>query len=802
MVRLLRFTPPREQWLIFGLYVLLACIITFPAVATLGTHVIGGSTGDNYEMLRHVWWFSHALKTGQPLYYQSLMGYPDGFPSLILAAVQLQYTPMTLLALVLPVTLAYNIVILLAIALNGWSAFWLARALLGRENGVPAFLAGVVYASAPLFQGHLFDGHAGLLMAFPTPLFVWALIRLVQAERQVWAWGLAVILLFNLVPSGHSLQVIYVLMPIVSAFLLWLIIRRDWRGGQRVIVVCGLASVFFLIFMSPMISETLSTTAYTDVGGVVRYSADLLSIVSPSFFHPMWGFLSYPAQVLGTNLGEGIGYVGVWVALLVVLALWRKRESRWWGWLWLVAWMLSLGSLLKVLDSPILINLGDYQTHVPLWWAWVQDITGFSLARTPARFNFTAVLALAMMAGYGFSVFWAWGKRWDIPRGFARACAVLLMAGIVWDVQVFFPMPTRETTLPQALYDLQERDDVRAVFDVPNGHLLAAKDALYYQTAHQKPLMGGQVTRQTPVNPAKLNVLEASLNPALLREYGADVVVFHKARAKEIDAYDSLLAKFSTWGAPFYEDETLALYNVPRNGILQNNTIALSSGGTYETAYVADVYVAQRQWLDFTAVLEARGRDVTLLVDGVAYRQWRVEGRLLIDVPLPLEQRGFYRVELRLDPPCVPNRPETLLCNNLTVTNPSLKEADLQVLKPFIVYDKGVTLVASSVQVEDALEVRLWWRFDEPLPENAVRFVHVLNASGINEVQLDSSIEHNGTVGEWLETVRLPLEGLIGGEYSVRVGWYTFDTLERFTVLDTRLIGARDNAPQISTFRR
>lgn len=806
---LLRYFPPREQWLVFTGYLLLAVVITFPSLLTLSTHVMGGTTGDNYEMLRHVWWYTYALRNGEPLYYQTLLGYPDGFSSMVFASVPLQYLPMAGLAFFLPLPLAYNVVVLLTLAMNGWATYWLARALLGRENDVPALLAGAVFASAPLLQGHLFDGHAGLLVMYPSLLYLWALWGLVHAQARVWAWGLAVFVLFNLVPSGHVLQSLYVLTPVTGAFFLWRIARKDARGVRRMLVACGLAGAFLVLTLLPIVSETLATRAYTSAGGVVRYSADLLSIVSPSPFHPFWGFLGYPAQVLGVNLGEGIGYLGVFVAPLVALGLWRKREARWLGWLALVAWVLSLGSLLKVLDRPLVLTLGDYQTHVPLLWAWVQDVAGFNLARTPARFNFTVALAVALLAGYGASVLWEWGKRWGISQAGAVGLMGLLVAGIVWDVQVFFPMPTRDTSLPAVLFSLRERDDVRAVFDVPHAHLLAAKDALFYQTAHQKPLIGGQITRQTPVNPAKLSLLEATLDPALLREYGADVVFFHKARAKEMQAYDSLQAALSAWGAPLYEDSTLAIYDVPQARTVRETVASLAPSGAYEAVYSMDVYVPQRRWLDLNAVIEADRRTVALWIDGARYRTWHVDGRQMLDVPLPFDRRGFYRVELRLEPPCIPNRDVTLTCKSLNVRSAQLRDADSQVLKPFIAYANGVTLVSASVRPqEDMLEVRLWWQLTQELPKQSVRFVHVLDASGRNVRQSDDfigeSVRANVSSGasDWVETVRLPLEGLEAGDYSVRVGWYTYPDLVRFAVQDTRLVGARDNAPQVLRFTR
>ena len=52
---------------IYGLYVLVALVITWPLVTVLSTHFAGYPFGDAHEMTRHIWWIKTALQTGQPV---------------------------------------------------------------------------------------------------------------------------------------------------------------------------------------------------------------------------------------------------------------------------------------------------------------------------------------------------------------------------------------------------------------------------------------------------------------------------------------------------------------------------------------------------------------------------------------------------------------------------------------------------------------------------------------------------------------------------------------------------------------
>jgi hypothetical protein len=801
---ILRFlnVVPRKQLLLYLLFLGIALLVTFPAILNLSSQVMGGTTGDNFEMLRNIWWFKFALQTGQPLYYQSYFAYPEGFSGIILAANQLQFLPAYLFAFVMPLTLAYNLTIWLTMALNGWAMYWLARDLLGENNEVPAIVAGIVFMTAPTFQGHLFEGHAGLMVQWAMPLLIWGLWRLVHAENKIKRLTLFSIIMFNLTPSGHMLQVFYALMPIIGVFLLGLVYRKDWRGIRRVLTVCVLASAFMLVFLLPMIQETLQTSSYTEAGGVVRYSADLLSLVSPSFFHPMWSWLPYTRDVLGVNLGEGSAYLGVFGIVLIALAVWKQRESRWWLLLGAMAWVLSLGSLLKVLNQPLQIDLGDYQTYVPMPWALVQDVTGFSLARTPGRFNFVIALAVAMLVGYGISVLWQWGITRKLQRQIQYGAVVLLVLGMLWDTQFFFPLPTRSTDIPQAVYDLANRDDVRAIFSVPWNNLLAAKDTLLLQTAHQRPLIAGQITRETPVNPAKLNILQNTMSPSLLRLEGADVVIFHKDRAREMGdvLFNRLNAQLSSWGTLIYEDEQIAIYNVPQPLGEPAPYLLTEDGGEFNTRYVTDFYMPSVGWVDFSAVVGADNRDVTLWVNNIPLHRWAVQGEIPIRVPIPIVSAGYYRVEMRLDDPCPNNYPTVLTCRGLSIRNSDLDFSDVNINRPIVPFERGVTLQAvTATNVNNQLQVRLWWQFDEPMSnERDVRFVHVLNERGEVVLQNDSTLGTIPANEEWAETVIFSLQSLPEGTYTVRTGWYTFPDIVRFRVLDETAPGAQDRAIDIA----
>lgn len=574
----------RHLVIIFA-YSLIALIVIGQLPDTLLTHFIGNDIGDNYEMARNIWWFKFAIQNGEPIFYQTWLGYPDGIDGAIFTSVPLQYFPMWGLAFVMPIHIAYNSTIILWMALNGWAMFFLVRYLLDDASWIPPFIAGIVYLAFPLFQGHLAEGHAGLMMAWAVPLYIWALFRYTNTETHLWRWLAVCILFFYLSTTGHILQSIYVLMPVTGIFLLGKIALREWRSVKRIIGMGLLASVALLLILAPALLDA-SDSSYSTVGGFTQYSADLLAIVSPSFLHPVFGGLHYTRAVNGTNLAEGLAYLGIISTMLAFIALWKVSASRWWALLGISAWVLSLGPVLKIFDTPLLIN----GNPIALPFALLQDLPGFDLARTPARFNFTLAIALAVLVGYGLN--WAWRQG---SSNWRYGLALILAIGILFEYQSFWGQPMRSASLPEFVRNLSEDDSIEAVFNIPYQHALASKDALFSQIGHEQPLIAGQITRTTPVNPAKLAMLQATLDPALLREAGADIVILHHARADEIGLLEELSTRATTqFGDAIFSDDRIAIYRVPdvtaddtltyeidREAITLSGDMALIGNGMY-----------------------------------------------------------------------------------------------------------------------------------------------------------------------------------------------------------------------------
>lgn len=651
-----------------------------------------------------------------------------------------------------------------------------------------AFFAGLVFMLFPAVQGHLGAGHTGLLVLWPLPLFAWALLRLNGAG---WRGVLLAAALFMLGAFGHTLQALHALAPLAGLVLLRFAWRREWRAAGKTIAALAVGGAALAVFGLPVFSATLGTGAYADESGGVRYSAGLLATITPSFFHPLFGQWEYTHRVLGINLDEGAAFLGFSGLIIGLLALWKASRSRFWWGVALAAWVLALGPLLKVFDQPVSLAVDGYTSGVALPFAAIADLPITRLARTPGRFNFLLGLAWAAILGYG--MYWllnALAARLGERRGRIAGWAVALgcAALLIFEYQTFWPLPAARADVPPAITALRERDGLRAVFDVPWGNLVAAKEGLYLQTAHHHPLIAGHITRRTPVSPALLTLLENTLDPARLREAGADLVIVHRQQ-EDGTLYQRALEQL---GAPLYVDERFAVFETPETDEVPEAAVDGFRGGVVTDRAESYFYAPEDGWWSWAARLEADGRDVTARLDETLIGRWTIDGSTPLLTPLPVSA-GYHTLTLALEPACPDVVPAGQRCRALTVRDLALEPLTGYTNAPPAAFrapgESGVSLTMQAALPETAapgstLRVPLAWAFETARTATDTRFVHVLNEAGVLVAQEDSppgAVSAGETLAEWV-SVALPPD-LPAGDYRVYAGWYTAPGIVNFCVV-------------------
>ncbi|MCB9100940.1 MAG: hypothetical protein H6632_15485 [Anaerolineales bacterium] len=482
----------KELLIVAAGYTLLAVFVTWPVVADLGGPVGGFDGRDSFQHVWLYWWFWEALlNQHQTPAYVTAMYFPLGASHPVLwvhALAPLFGLPLT--GLVGP-TATYNLSILLSIILTGLTAYLLCRDVIGQPQA--AFIGGLVFAFAPTRLGHIIAGHQLLVFNFALPLYTLALWLWLKRPR----WRLAALYAISLFLAliSHPNFVGYFLLPVTLVLLAGHIWQHKGFSGQpwpQLLLGWLAAGVLFLPFAGPMIADlTGQNLGFLTPDDPGEHSADLLSYLTPSPFHPIWQ--GQPPEWMTTVLDreraleEGFNYMGLIALLLAGIGLWRRwRQTR----LWLV--LTALTALLAL--GPTLIVAGR-DTGWPLPYQLLSELPFFAWSRTPGRLNMTAMLGLSVMATAGAAYLY---NLWD--RSLPANLLMIGLAGLIaleylplWP----FPLDTRPT--PAYYHQLMTMPLNGGILEMPvTGSRRASNYAMYYQTTHRQPLAGGYIERDPP----------------------------------------------------------------------------------------------------------------------------------------------------------------------------------------------------------------------------------------------------------------------------------------------------------------
>lgn len=646
--------------LIFAAYLIAACVVTYPLITVISTHLIGHPFGDSTEYTAHIAWIARALREGANPFIQPHLLYPDGLSAAWLWAVPLQSFPAVLIVLFAPdqLAFAFNASVLLALALNGLSMFLFVRAVLpdSSRRGFAAFTAGLIYLTFPAFGGHMGAGHLGLLALWGAPLFALFLVRLRDHPRPL-TFVLAGVF-FAVSALGSIPLLLYMTLPVTLILLIQPRIDRHTLIRQGGAIILG--GLILLIFVAPYLIDS-SSVSITPPSGIIRYSASPLAIVSPSPVHPLYRGLGYNGQVIGGEPFETTAYLGIVGLILSGIGIITARKSRIWWIGAVIAWVFSLGAFLRVFDQPVTLQIGGYATRIALPYLLIHDLPFVNLSRTPARFIFAVGFALAVMSGYGAAWLYPRVKRFAAPLMLVL-CAVLLV-----DTRTFWEMPVISAAIP-AIRD----SGARAVFDVPFDHPLVDKEALYLQSAHRLPLIGGHIARETPLDPAKGALLQDTLDPALLDVSGVDLIILHREWA---DAEGELERRlYERYLTPIYADARFVVFRVPEySGGGDENLSSLWSVRAAENGAVrVSIFTPTPSRALLTgSVNPSDARGASLILNGVSLLEWSINGAHGLRVPLDLPA-GYSMLMITPDPSCeIPVAP--LVCRALDLQDLTLE---------------------------------------------------------------------------------------------------------------------------------
>ncbi len=541
----------RWALLVLALFSVLTLLLTWPLAGSLATRAPGTATWafDESTFIWNIWHFKHSLLDlhTSPL-HSDLIWRPLGI-DLILYTFNFfnALIGMPLLLTFSPVV-ASNVTVLLATLLSALGAYLLAFDVLRRarrdlpESSVrlAALVAGVIYAFASNRAIYASLGHYDMVTTQWLPFY--ALYFLRTLRRPTLKNALMAGLFFALAALAEMIFASFLaLLSIILLLALW----RGLEHRRKALGAAVIAAIAALVIWSPVLLPVArefmrGNYALEGWGESIKLSADAVGLVTPTNLNPLLGGNEASGQnwrdaLRAVEKGEGrfgdintvfLGWVTLALALLGAFAA-RKRLAPW-VWAAVVFGILVLGPLLQV-NGVYRFNLDGLLPEgvtFPLPFTLLHYIPFVSANRAPNRNSVILMLALAVLAGYGVSQVMAWlshrGHRGlrglgrasenaaarvtlpEIPSALSVtsvAIAVLLAAAIILE-HLSVPLPTTDATIPAVYQKIAAEPSDFAIMQLPLGWrnsfgVLGSEQTnlQYFQTAHGKPMIGGNISR-------------------------------------------------------------------------------------------------------------------------------------------------------------------------------------------------------------------------------------------------------------------------------------------------------------------
>lgn len=452
--------------IVFVLYTLLACTLTYPLIFKLNSSVYGfydHITTDMFGIIQtNFWW---VINHSNNLFINNLSTFPFGSRMFFTNMTGFVMTPVSLLFGYL---VSYNIVVLINLILSAFGMFLLVKHI--TSNKYAGFIAGIIFGFCPNMLVRSYTTFDSTQIQW-IPFYTLYLIKFFETGN----WK-------NIILSGifftciflFSMPYYLVYMPIHTVILTIIYFKKEvlyeWK---KVVLVLSIVIIGFFGYYTTFVGGS------TFVNTVQRTTTELkeLSLLPLDYLvpHPRSTFLKgnfkstyWDAQDRAEkNSDSDVAYVGYVALLLAIVGLYRGRGKS--KWFFLVSSIVAFWSTLTPYSPSGFIHLyALFARRILIYKVFVQ-------------------FGIAGLAGIGTTVILDKIKSYNKRVLFVSGTILL----ILFEYIIVPPsLSVNLTEVPEIYKQVKALSDSCVVIEVPlcryNGN--AYQGYQYYQMYHNKPL--------------------------------------------------------------------------------------------------------------------------------------------------------------------------------------------------------------------------------------------------------------------------------------------------------------------------
>ena len=509
--------PRISGWTAAGIFALLTVVFTWPQAARLLS--VPDSLDTTFSMWR-VAWIAHQLVADPAHLFDANIFYPLkhtlAYSDAVLAE-GLAGAPLHWMGV--PTVVVYNLLVLSGFWMSALGAFLLVRDL--TKSSAAGIVGGMIYAFAPFRFDHLI--HLEMLWAQWIPLAMWMMHRTLQTGK--WRHGIATGVLIGLQGLSCVYYTIFLatILVVVGPVLLTTAAPGMWKRATLSLAAGALVTIAMLLPYARAYN-----TARADVGVRERMLTLQGFSVGPKHY-----LVATPNNVLYGQATKSISvherrlFMGFLVMGLMVAGLWPPiNRVR-------IAYAMALAIAVDISFA-----------HRGLLLGWLYDhVSVYQGLRVPTRIGQLALLAAAVLAGFGVARVLSWieaRRSHLVRRAFLVICLVVGAEYLMYPVPLV-PVPTQASASSAWLRD-QPAAPV-AVLPVPRHNVdwrrfIIESRYEFESIFHWRPLVNGYSGFLPPsfyVNNERLLGFPSDEAVAHLRQLGVGYVV---VREKYYGRYD------------------------------------------------------------------------------------------------------------------------------------------------------------------------------------------------------------------------------------------------------------------------
>jgi len=600
--------------LVICLYIILTLIMTYPAIFRMSDYVIGNG-GDTYQVINFMWWSKKSLLNPNLSFYNdTYLYYPTGASLAFSDVVPFYLIVSAPLEIVFGRIITYNILILSSLILSAFGAYLLVEYLTKDKRA--SFVAGIIFSFCPAHLMHAL-GHLSISSIQWLPFFVLYFLKTMKDGNKKDAVLASVFLSIASLCTWYN--ALYLLLFVGFYIVFNLFDDKEKILDRKVIknltLIGVLSFLLVLPFAYPMLIEMgKSTYMVPSPNESVFYSADLMGFFIPSALHPLFGkYVSQFYQNFTGNIVENTTYVGYTVMFLVAYYILKCRkklgEARFWILSSAFFFILSLGPILHINGRT---HFTVFDVTVPLPYSILYYLPVIQIMRVPSRLVFMLMLSLAVLIGYGIKELFKYSNEKTLGKISKKDITVVVISCLVIFEFIMVPYPVHRAYVPEFYRQIAAEKEDYAIIEVPfNKDVFLLSDYMYYQTIHDKRLVGGYLSRtpayttafieNTPVinnfwslQPRSdiLDQNSTKLGGWLLDYYNVRYVILHKDHLspEEFEYANNLAREIFNNSLAAYEDDTLVAYKVNK---IYNRTTYMACEDNF---YAAERWSDGRLW--------------------------------------------------------------------------------------------------------------------------------------------------------------------------------------------------------------